>query len=479
MHSVLLGGQTDLEGWRGCARRLVLADVPPQEIAWSVAEDGAALFPETAAPSAARTELRVPRAFLDLAGEVIQHRDPERFALLYRMLWRIHGGERHLLEDAVDTDVRRTEAMARHVRRDGYTMKAFLRFRTVEAEGGPHFLAWFEPEHFTLDATAPFFVQRFANMRWSILTPYRSAHWDEQTLNFGPGASKADVPGEDALEAYWRSYYASIFNPARVNIPAMAAQMPRKLWKNLPEAPLIAPLANEAGGRSRGMIAKGPTEPALKGRVAVARGEAVPAAAAAGSLDELRGQAAGCRACPLWAPATQTVFGEGPQDARIMLVGEQPGDQEDLAGRPFVGPAGQLFDQALGEAGLDRAKFYVTNAVKHFKFVPRGKRRVHSKPGTTEIQACGPWLAQEIALLRPALIVALGGTAAKALLGRDVTVTRERGRIFAFDSETRGLITVHPSYMLRIQDEAEKAAEYRRFVADLRLAAALPEALAA
>ena len=480
MHNAVLAGQTDFEAWRSCARRFALAGVPPEEIVWSVAEGGPGLFGGGEPLPASAGEFRAPKAFLELAEAVIQHRDPERFALLYRMLWRIHAGERHLLDDALDPDVRRTELMARVVRRDGYTMKAFLRFREVEAEGAPHFLAWFEPEHFTVEATAPFFVQRFANMRWSILTPYRSAHWDKQTLSFGPGARKSDVPSEDALEDHWRTYYASIFNPARVNVPAMSAQMPRKLWKNLPEAPLIAELTSEAGGRSRGMISKAPTVPPVKGRVILPRSEAKPAAVPAQSIVELRAQAGVCRNCPLWAPATQTVFGEGPKDACIMMVGEQPGDQEDLAGRPFVGPAGQLFDEALDEAELERAKLYVTNAVKHFKFVPRGKRRVHSKPGTLEIQACGPWLKQEIALVQPSLIVMLGGTAAKALLGREVAVTRERGRLFALDADRQSLITVHPSYMLRIQDEAEKTAEYRRFVADLRLAAAtLPVAVAA
>ncbi|MBV9523616.1 MAG: UdgX family uracil-DNA binding protein [Alphaproteobacteria bacterium] len=189
-------------------------------------------------------------------------------------------------------------------------------------------------------------------------------------------------------------------------------------------------------------------------------------------LERLATEAKECRACPLWAPATQTVFGEGEAPAAIMLVGEQPGDQEDLAGRPFVGPAGRLLDRALREAGLDRAKLYVTNAVKHFKFAPRGKRRLHQKPGTAEIVACVPWLDRERALVRPKLIVLLGATAARAVLGRPVTIARERGKLLTLDDGTAALVTVHPSFLLRLREEEERTAAYAAFVADLRKAGA-------
>ncbi len=180
-----------------------------------------------------------------------------------------------------------------------------------------------------------------------------------------------------------------------------------------------------------------------------------------------------CRRCDLWQPATQPVFGEGPPGARIMFVGEQPGDQEDLAGRPFVGPAGQLFDRAMAEAEFDRTQVYVTNAVKHFKFVPRGKRRIHEKPGTTEIVACKFWLDLERAEIQPAVTVMMGATAARAVLGRTVTITRERGRPLQLDGNCTGFVTVHPSYLLRLPDEAAKAREYQAFVQDLRSIKAL------
>lgn len=189
-----------------------------------------------------------------------------------------------------------------------------------------------------------------------------------------------------------------------------------------------------------------------------------------GSLAEVRDAAHGCKACPLWADATQTVFGEGPAPASIMLLGEQPGDQEDRKGHPFVGPAGQLLDRALADAGIDRSQVYVTNAVKHFKWEPRGKRRMHKKPGDAEITACHQWLERELELVAPALVVAMGATAARALLGRATPIEVNRGRLMPFEAGMQILITVHPSYLLRVPDDA-RVESYGRFVRDLKMAA--------
>ncbi len=185
-------------------------------------------------------------------------------------------------------------------------------------------------------------------------------------------------------------------------------------------------------------------------------------------IESLRREAASCQACPLWRDATQTVFGEGPQDAEIMLVGEQPGDQEDREGRPFVGPAGLLLDKALREAGVDRKRLYVTNAVKHFKFEPRGKRRLHKRPNANEIKICRRWLFEEIEAISPRLIVALGATAARGLTGRAIPVQSNRGSLLSIDKGLRVLMTIHPSALLRLQDEEEKRSGYASFVNELR-----------
>jgi probable DNA metabolism protein len=472
MHFITFTSETDFQGWRQAARSLAINHVPPPEVTWTVRGDEPELFdplPATRFPATSEGTFNVPANFLELARSAILHRDPERFAILYRLLWRLRTNH-DLLSVATDADVAMVTAMTRAVHRDQHKMKAFVRFREVGRDQKSHFVAWFEPEHHIVEATSPFFAGRFADMPWSILTPDVCAHWDGHAVSITPGVSKADAPTEDRLEETWRRYYASIFNPARLKVKAMQKEMPKKYWRNLPEASLIRPLIAAAALSADEMIANGATEPHKAQR----RPEpAMKRPASADSLEALRDEAAECRACPLWKPATQTVFGEGPPDAEIMLVGEQPGDKEDLAGKPFVGPAGQMLDRALKEAGIDRNKVYVTNAVKHFKFVPRGKIRLHQKPNTPEIKACRPWYERELAAIKPALVVAMGATAAQSVFGKITPINSNRGRPIDLDNGVKALVTVHPSYLLRLPDPQAKAREYERFVEDLKLAAAL------
>ena len=467
---VALSREDGFEHFRDAARGLIGAEVRARDVTWRVG-DGDLLSGK--APPESNIAFSVPGAYLRLAEHVVCHRDPERFALLYELLWRITHGERELLSVASDPLVHRLQRMEKSVRRDRHKMTAFLRFRRVEAEDGEHFVAWFEPEHFILRHVADFFVDRFAAMRWSILTPQGALHWDGKELTESPGVAHTDAPKSDALDDWWRTYYRATFNPARANLAATMAEMPMKYWRNMPETDLIPGLLADAPARTRQMVEQAPSEPR---RVRTPELASQPAAAEFTTIDAARDQAKHCERCPLYRNATQTVFGEGPPDAPLVFVGEQPGDQEDLAGKPFVGPAGQMFDRALVEATIDRNRVYVTNAVKHFKFEPRGKRRIHQKPNNNEIEACRWWLDHELALIKPQLTVALGATAARALTGRDTTISRSRGRLMTLRDGVEGFITVHPSFLLRLPDETAKAHEYQRFVADLKLVAQhLPE----
>jgi probable DNA metabolism protein len=459
MRVVTLDQPDDFDGWRDAARGLAAEQVPPDDVVWQVGDVATDLFAGEAEARAvpASSGFSVPRAFIDLARSVVLSSEPERFALLYTLLARLRT-EPKLIEDRADPLVRRLDRIAKDVRRDIHKMRAFLRFREVEDADGTRFVAWFEPDHHIVRANAAFFVNRFASMRWSILTPEVTLHWDGKTLQEGPGASKADAPEGDPTEDVWKTYYASIFNPARVKVGAMLREMPRKYWKNMPETQLVPQLIAGAQAREAKMIE-------------TARQDIGGNSMAA--WQALREEAAGCTRCPLYKPATQTVFGEGPVDAPLMFVGEQPGDQEDLAGKPFVGPAGQVFDRALTAAGIDRSRTYVTNAVKHFKFEQRGKRRIHSKPGTGEIDACRWWIQQEQMLVKPQVTVALGATAARSLFGKTMTIGRERGRELRLPDGGAAWITVHPSYLLRLPDPAQAEEEFGRFVEDLKLAGAV------
>jgi probable DNA metabolism protein len=466
--SVALEKPHDLDVFRDVARRLALADVPPEEVTWD-AEGGSGLFEEPIPPPRNGVELRVPADYMKLAEAVICHRDPERHALLYQLLWRLTHGEKTLLAVPSDPLVHRLERMRKGIGREVHKMHAFVRFRMTQLAEGERYVAWFEPEHAVLKLAAPFFIDRFHQMQWSILTPDLSLHWDGETLTETPGVRREDAPSEDALEDWWRTYYRATFNPARVNPTQMRTEMPKRYWRNLPEASLIPELIAEAENRTGTMVATAPTTP--KKRIRTAEPAAVPEAEEIGSLQQVAHAADGCTRCPLYINATQTVFGEGAEGARLMLVGEQPGDQEDLQGRPFVGPAGQMLDRALEEAGIDRSSVYVTNAVKHFKFEPRGKRRIHKKPDRPEIEACRFWLDRELALVKPTLVVALGATAGQALYGRAVKVLSERGAIGEDPRGFRLMLTVHPSMILRVPDAAAKQKAYQDFVRDLRKAA--------
>lgn len=454
----------DATVWRTAARSALCAGLPPEQLDWTGGAQGSLLGgSDLSTLPATRSAPRVPAEFLTLADAVLCHRAEDRHGLLYRMLWRIAQGERALLLRAADPDVHRARTMAQAVKRDSHKMKAFVRFREVPGDTD-RYIAWFEPDQYIVDRVAPFFARRFAGMRWAIVTPYRSAIWDGEALAFAGGGTRADAPAEDAREDLWRTYYANIFNPARLNTTMMRTEMPQKYWKHLPETALLPDLVRDAGLRVREMAEREHQAPRRRIPAAPA-----PAPVVAGTLEALRESARDCRRCPLWQPATQTVFGEGPQSARTMIVGEQPGDEEDLSGRPFVGPAGRLFSRALEELGIPRDTLYLTNAVKHFRFEPRGKRRLHKRPDVAHIEACNGWLRAEIAQVRPERIVCLGASAARAVFGPGVRLTEERGIWRTREDGVRAFATVHPSWVLRQGDQEAQAQAYAGFVDDLRL----------
>ncbi len=481
-------------GWRAAARKALISGLAPDSVGWQAVFDQAPVV--TDAGERLPRQFRVPREFLELARAVSCHDTEDRWSLLYIALWRCTHGEPALLDLRGDPVVKALHDRASAVRRDCHKMHAFVRFRRVVdeeggEEGGERFVAWFEPEHHIVERTADFFRERFSNMRWSILTPRRSAHWEaEGRVWFSEGVDRRLAPESDELEQAWRVYYRSIFNPARVKLDAMRSEMPQKYWRNLPESSEITSLVAASDERLQAMLSTrksvdtlqcGPLPPAYSQQLDDAlRNERQP------PLTQLALAVKGCRDCPLWGPATQAVPGSGPATAAIMLVGEQPGDQEDLRGEVFIGPAGTVLDRALAAAGLERDGLYITNAVKHFKFSARGKRRLHQRPAESEVRACEPWLRREIEIVNPMVIVCLGATAARAVLGRPVAVGRERGRPIALTTGAHAIVTNHPAAVLRAgagnNDPGRAAAGDQLFagmVADLEMAVAHATAAAA
>lgn len=456
-HVVDLPTADDFDFWRDCARALIQARVPPDRISWIEPGGSGDLFAQgdhgVPVPTSGASPVRANRRFVNLARNAALHSDPERFALLYRLLWRLQANP-GMMEDKADDDVRKIEELDKNVRRDSHKMHAFVRFRLVEAdeaEGGDRYVAWFEPDHHILRANAGFFMRRFANMRWSILTPRGSLHWDGEIMAEGPAAERSDASQGDPMEDLWRTYYASIFNPARLKIGAMLKEMPKKYWKNMPEAALIPELVAGAQSREAKMVEKGALEFDERPETLAAIDKAISA----------------CRKCPIGLLDNHAVMGEGPQDAALMIVGEQPGDQEDIKGRPFVGPAGQLLDDHLRTAGIDRSAAYVTNAVKHFKYVQRGKRRIHQSPAAKEIDTCRWWMESERAIVQPKLVLAMGASAARGMLGKTVSISKARGAPIQLEDGSELWVTAHPSYLLRL-DGAARDEQVRLFDNDLR-----------
>ncbi|WP_336763693.1 UdgX family uracil-DNA binding protein [Asaia sp. VD9] len=495
MRHITLPPDARFEAWRVQARAALAEGLVPDDVKW-VSPDSAQseLFSPDASSarqgeeeSVARPTERadhpvghVTKAALLMLRSILRHHDPARFALAYRLLWRLQS-EPALLAIATDPDIREAARMEHQIRRDMHKMKAFLRFREALPEGGEeavgrrHFVAWFEPENYILESVAPFFAERFSDMDWLILTPIGSVLHEKGKVTFD--IEPCTPPSmQDDVEALWHRYYQSIFNPARIKTKAMRSEMPTKYWKNLPETRLIPQMLAGAEKRVAAMVAlqNDGSAPGFHERHQAewARREEVVRAekAALDGLPALAHALSSCQRCALCRYATQVVTGEGPEHAPLMLIGEQPGDQEDLQGKPFVGPAGQVLDRILGEVGIMRGEVYLTNAVKHFKFVSKGRRRIHQTPDRNEIVACSSWLEQEMALVKPRLVVTLGATALQAFEGRIARLGTTRGRVRQDHGRPATLATIHPSYLLRLPDPQRAQEEERRFVQELTMA---------
>ena len=453
--------------WRSAARDLLAHKVPPSAVQWISHKDDGDLFSgaaEPAPPAAVKQgspTVRISRKLMDMLQTAACCRVPNRWAFLYLVMWRWHQGERDVLS-AADEDGAKLHGMVKAVKREEHDMHAYIRFRERRADAGPpQFVAWFEPAHDVLPQVARHFAARMGRITWMIATPEASVMWDGATLHSTGPLMRGPEDIDDAGEALWLTYYRSIFNPARLNADLMHGHIPSRFWKNLPEGAVVPDMVSQAAagarkvGQTRSVGERGGTI------IPIAPDKAQPQRDTPSTLDA-------CRRCELWKDATQAVPGAGPDKARIMLVGEQPGDQEDLAGQPFVGPAGQLLDRAMSQADVERRDIYLTNAVKHFKWEPRGKRRMHKTPAQREVEACSYWLDSELAQVQPEVIVALGSTALKAVTGNPHAALKDvLGKPFMHQG--RWIVTVyHPSYILRVPGEDMKKQAFEVMVAGLR-----------
>jgi uracil-DNA glycosylase len=470
----------DFAGWRAAARPLLAGAVRPEEVVWSdwrtpslrdAGHDNGAAAGSCGAPAGSIASGAVPtavgaapaisRRLLQLLEDLACYRDPNRWELMYRLTWRVLNQNRDLLDNDADPDVQIARNWEKAIHRDVHKMHAFVRFHETDTgDGGKRYVAWFEPAHEILRSCLPFFEKRFPNMRWMIATPDGAAHWNGAHVEF-IDSPKSSVPRADTTHSLWRTYYRNVCNVARINPSVMQRDMPKRYWQHLPEASEIKSLISEGAVKTHRALSTPPEPDDLRIPEAIAR-----------SLDRVvlpADSPLSCKLCDLWRHATQAVVGEGPADATIMLVGEQPGDEEDLKGRPFVGPAGQVLDSILLHAGLKRAELFVTNSVKHFKWEPRGKRRLHKRPDQQEVRACSTWLDREISSVSPRVIVALGATAIRALTGSSEKIEDARKQVTKHPRGPLVVCTYHPSAILR-SDGDRRAVLMQALEEDLRRA---------
>jgi len=434
MFDVTLAHHDDFRSWRDATRKHVSAGINSRNINWIVNPPDDLFQRQNLDSTEQNTSpFKITRQRYVQLQEAFHAQDPHRFETLYTFVMALQqqdDAQIAALTPKLDTLIQAgREAVLRF--RESFVKLALFSRETAPDRSTQSLFDMRGQRIFTGQAAT---LTRIIPSPWVVSGDTVSIRWTGSASFFSRGGLKAQHEKFQSEIAFGSGYWAQL---PQLRLPV------KTIPSLIPDAPAEVHQESLAGG----------PEPNRESCFA-----------------QLRAHAVDCAACELCDIGTRTVFGEGRLDAKIMLIGEQPGDQEDLSGRPFVGPAGALLDQTLREVGLERARLYVTNSVKHFRFVNRYGRRLHQKPDLIHIHQCHPWLAQEISLIAPTHIILLGASAASAMLGRPVTVNRERSRFFRLGN-SEALITVHPSYLLRIQDRASQDFEKRRFLSDLRLVA--------
>ncbi len=439
--------------WRDKARQLLSQKIHFDHVEWTEDDQGFS-FGERWQDIEVKVTPNVSREFLELAFQVSAFRDPSTWSLLYRSLYRLVYEEKRLLENPLDQDVMEMEARARLVSRDVHKMKAFVRFKEVQNEEGTVYMAWHNPDHRIMRLAAPFFKDRFNGMKWVIMTSDETASWDGEELTYSEGVPREKAPTDDTMEDLWKTYYKAIFNPARIKIAAMKKELPVRHWKTLPETELITSLIQDAPQRLEEFYESQRSAGSVKEQNF-------------NTIEELNVSLAQCRACGICEKATAPVPGFGPLNPKIMIIGEQPGNEEDLQGKPFMGPAGEVLNKALESVGIERDGLYLTNAVKGFKYIPKSNMRWHKGASITELTTCKSWLKKEIEIVKPEMIVCLGRSAALSIVGKMVKIEDTRGKFFESAYAKHTIILPHPAAILRDREDKEEA--FRDFVADFEL----------
>jgi probable DNA metabolism protein len=440
------------EAWRISARRLLVDKIHFNDVVWQTSDSGS-LFDLMSDTSGVKPSLiKIPREFVEGAEFVAAFNEDSTWDLLYRLLYRIVYEEKNLLKNPLDTDVLAFQRRMHLVSRDLHKMKAFVRFKEIKKNDESIYVAWHRPDHRILKFSAPFFTDRFNGMNWIIFTEDESMSWINNELTFGPGISQREAESFDETEELWKTYYASIFNPARLKVKMMKKELPVRHWKTLPEAELIDGLIKEAPN----MVVEFYEAQRTSAVASIPRNVS--------SLSELKAALPTCGACTICPKATGPVFGEGPRDAQIVFVGEQPGNEEDIAGSPFVGPAGRLFMDALERADIQRSEVYLTNAVKGFKWRDSDGMRKHVNPSSFEISACRPWVKAELEMIRPRVLVCLGASAAQSVFGKVMKVHDSYGKVFQTTLCDYTIILPHPSAILRMPNLEEKERMHTQFI---------------